>query len=110
MEKMTNVKALNYVIENAELPEEVVAKLTAMRDGFVKKAENKKPTKEQAENAEIKERIVAVVTEGNGLTATQVAEQVGITLHKATALLTALTKEERVKREVDKKKILFYGI
>ena len=58
---------------------------------------------ESLEN-EIKERIVnALENAEEGMTATEVANEVGITLAKATALLTQLVKAGLIKREVEKK-------
>ena len=37
MEKMTNVKAIDYVLANAELPTDVKEKLVKMKEQFVKK-------------------------------------------------------------------------
>ena len=48
------------------------------------------------------------VADADGMTATEVATAVGITLAKATALLTQLVKSEEVKREVEKKVARFY--
>ena len=39
MEKMTNLIAMNYVIDNCELPEDVLEKMCNMRDSLVKKAQ-----------------------------------------------------------------------
>jgi hypothetical protein len=63
MEKMTNVKAIDYVMENFELPADVAEKLTKMRDQFVKKnSGERKPTAKQAEktahDAELRSAIV----------------------------------------------------
>lgn len=107
MEKMTNVKALNYVLGNCELPADVEEKVTAIRDGFVKKAENKKPTKAQVENKGLKVAIVDFVAQGEGVTATEVGNAVGITVQRATALLKQLVAEGKVARTADKKKVLF---
>lgn len=110
MEKMTNVKALNYVIANVELPEEVMEKVVAMRDGYVKKAENKKPTKAQAENEGIKVAIVEALAETEGMTATAVGNAVGVTVHRATALLKQLVTEGKVERVADKKTVTFKAV
>ena len=49
MEKMTNVKALSYILTNcADLPEDVKAKVEAMKASFEKKASaEKKATSEK---------------------------------------------------------------
>ena len=65
MEKMTNLIAMNYVIDTfgTEVPEEVLVKLTNMRDSLVKKSATKsKASKANAElNAQIGEVIVSVL-------------------------------------------------
>lgn len=110
MEKMTNVKALNFVIENADLPEDVLAKVTAIRDGFVKKAENKKPTKVQEANEVIKTAIVEFLKGVDKARATEVANA-GIegveSTQKATAMLKALVAEGKVVKETDKKAVFW---
>ena len=117
MTNMTYVSAVEYAISalsqggqiDAE-EVEVVERLTALRDSLIKRNARKsdKPTKKQAENEVIKGNIVNAVADGEGMTATEVATAVGITLAKATALLTQLVKSEEVKREVEKKVAKFY--
>jgi predicted Rossmann fold nucleotide-binding protein DprA/Smf involved in DNA uptake len=114
MEKMTNVKAIEYVVTNFEneLPAEVFEKLNAIKASFVKKSENRGATKTQKENEEIKAKIVALLTE-EPVSATEVMNRYNATaeavlsLPKVTALLTALNKAGEVVRTVDKKKALF---
>ena len=109
MEKMTNVKALNYVLENvADLPEDVKEKVTAIRDGFVKKAENKKPTKVQVENVAIADKIIEYLGTVEQATATEIMNNVeGVTsTQKAVALLKPLIPNKVVK-VADKKKVFY---
>ena len=52
MEKMTNVKALSYILTNCELPEDVKSKVEAMKASYEKKASAvRKTTPTQTENA-----------------------------------------------------------
>jgi hypothetical protein len=116
MEKMTNVKAMDYVLENcgADLPEEVFDKLTAIKASFIKKAENRKPTATQKANEELKAVILANVT-AEGATATEILTKIKaadakynvVTLPKLTALLTQLKDAKAVERVTDKKKALY---
>ena len=55
-DKMTNAKALAYVLANCEIPSEVADKLTAIKASIEKKNAHKsdKPTAKQAENEAIK--------------------------------------------------------
>ena len=60
-DKMTNVKALAYVLENYDLPDEISEKVKAMKASYEKRNASKagKPSKKAAENAEIAERVMA---------------------------------------------------
>lgn len=97
-------------IEAVAANEEYVTALIKEAESLEKRAANRvgKPTKTQKENAEIKERILEELAEAEGLTATEVSVAIGITLAKATALLTQLVKAETVARKVDKKIARFY--
>ena len=55
MDKITNVKALAYVLENCDLPDEVAEKVKAMKASFEKRNASKagKPSKKATENAAI---------------------------------------------------------
>lgn len=74
IEKMTNRKALSYVLENCEIPAEVSDKLTAMIAALDKKSTaERKPTAKQAENEVVRAALVEFIndnfTEGeNGFT------------------------------------------
>ncbi len=60
MEKMTNVKALNYVLENCELSPEVREKVENIRNQFEKKnGGEKKPTANQIANDGFRNQILA---------------------------------------------------
>lgn len=104
MTNMTYVAAVEYAIANIDNPE-VAEKLTALRDSLVKRNARKANglTKTQKENLEIKNAIVKALADSEGMTATEVANAVGVSLAKATALLTQLAKAEEVRREVEKK-------
>lgn len=104
MTNMTYVSAVEYAISNIDNAE-VVEKLSALRDSLVKRNSRKSEglTKTQKENIAIKEAIVEALAESEGMTATEVANAVNISLAKATALLTQLVKADSVKREVEKK-------
>lgn len=121
MEKMTNVKALETVIafatENADVfAPEVVEKITKIRDSYVSKSENRKPTKAQEEGAEIRATIKATLEDADkAFTATEIlnaisGEYAGITLPRVTAQLTKLVKENVVERFLDKKTAYFKAI
>lgn len=112
MEKMTNVKAINYVVENfaEELPTDVLEKLNAIKASFIKKSENRKPTKTQKENEDVKALILAnLTTEGTTVTDIMAknAEFGAFSNQKISALLAQLVKEGKAVKTIDKKKSLF---
>ena len=75
-ERMTNRKALTYVLENCEVPAVVEAKLKGMIEALNRKSSTeRKPTAKQVENAGIRALLVAFIaenalgTENGGFTA-----------------------------------------
>jgi hypothetical protein len=48
--KMTNAKALAFVLENYALPEEVREKIANIYNSTIKKSTNRKPSKTQEQN------------------------------------------------------------
>lgn len=64
--KMTNVKALAYVLENCEVPAEVAEKLTSIKASYEKRMGRKAngPTKAQIANAAIGEAVVSAMEAG----------------------------------------------
>jgi len=114
MEKMTNVKAINYVVENfgADLPADVAEKLAKIKVSFEKKSENRKPTATQKENEGVKEAILAVLNEAEGgLTVTEIQakdETLGaVSNQKVSALLRQLIEANKVEKYTEKKKSYF---
>lgn len=62
--KMTSRKAINYAIENCELPQEVKEKFVAMLAALDKKATAvRKPTTKQQANATLRDEIVAFIND-----------------------------------------------
>ena len=64
-----------------------------------------KPTKAQLENEALKDKILSVLDKA--MTATEVGDAVGISVNKASALLTQLKEDNSVTREVIKRKAYF---
>lgn len=59
MTKMTNVKAIEYVIANCELPTDVAEKMEKMKASFIKKSSGeRKPTANQKANETLKSAIL----------------------------------------------------
>lgn len=105
MTKMTYAMALDVAI-NAVSDDAVVEKLTALKAQIEKKnSAERKPTKTQVANDALKGEMLAFLADAH--TATEVAENFGISNQKASALLTALVKAEMVERTVDKRKAYF---
>jgi predicted Zn-ribbon and HTH transcriptional regulator len=115
MEKMTNVKAIEYVVATygEELPSEVVEKLEKIKASFEKKSTSKKPTATQVANEDYKEAIVNALTEaGKALTIQDIQTACGgevadFSTSKMSALLAQLRKDGTVVRTYDKKKAYF---
>lgn len=108
MTKMTYVNALDVAI-NGMADGEAKDKLIALRAQIEKKnSADRKPTKAQVANDAMKSDIVAWLTEAH--TATEVAENFGVSNQKASALLTTLVKAGTVERTVDKRKAYFKAV
>lgn len=112
MEKMTNLKAMNYVIENCELPTEVMEKVTAMRDSLAKKSTNRKPTATQVANEALKSKIIEVLSaNGSAMTVTEISKAsedfAELSNQKITSLVTQLKNSGQVEKIVDGKKSTF---
>ena len=111
MEKMTNVKALAYVLANAELPADVREKVEKMKAQFEKKnSAEKKPTATQVANEGIKGVILETLGE-KSMTITEMqkanSELAELSNQKISALLKQMTESGSVKREEIKRKAYF---
>ena len=94
-DKMTNVKALAYVLENCDLPDEISEKVKAMKASYEKRNASKagKPSKKAAENAEIAERVIATMVAGEGYDTNGIKALLGdseLSPQKVTAVMKAL--------------------
>ena len=113
MEKMTNVKALAYILTNcANLPDEVKEKVEAMKASFEKKSStDRKPTPTQTENAGFKAEILAVLADGNKRTITDLMKAVPslaeLSNQRVSAIVRQLTLIGEVQRVEDKRKAYF---
>ena len=114
-ERMTNVKAIEFVIANCtELPTEVVEKLEKMKASFEKKASGeRKPTATQKANEDLKGAILEYmepnVLYSVGQLAKEVPElvKVGASGQKVSALIKQLKDAGLVKRVEEKRKAFF---
>lgn len=77
MEKMTNVKALDYVLANCELTDEVREKVEKMKAQFEKKnSSEKKPTAQQVANAAIQTAILEGMEPNRLYTITELIKEI----------------------------------
>ena len=110
--KLTNVVALEMVLamEEVKLNQELVEKLTKMKEQFEKKNNSgtgsKKPTKIQIENEKIKAQILEVMTSEPKAIKELQAENENLaeyTNQKLSALLKQLVGENKVERIEEKR-------
>ena len=108
--KMTNVKALTYVLESCVLPDDVFEKIKNIKTSLVKKSNgsNKKMTTKQVENEKLKNAILDFLMAENGsYTITEITDFVkelnGLSNQKVSALTKQLVDDNLVKRFEDKK-------
>jgi hypothetical protein len=114
--KMTNVVAMEMAIEMVKEnggSTELVEKLEKIKEGFEKKKSSTKKTATQEENEKLKDIIVVFLRDSEKkFTATELAKEVpelaDLTNQRITSLLTALVKDLRIQREVEKRKAYFF--
>ena len=110
MEKITNRKALDYVVANCELPGDVKSKLEAMIVSLDKKATaNRKPTKAQEANEAVKDEIVEKMETNHLYTITELMKMLDgeYSNQKVSALVRQLIAEGKVVRTEEKGKAFF---
>lgn len=108
--KMTNVKALDYVLTTYELPEDVAAKLANMKASLENKAANTvaKPTAQQKANEKVKAELEAYLAGGNRYTATELQRHLTATMgedftnQRVSALLRLMRLDGKVKKVTEK--------
>ena len=115
MEKLTYVNAINYALKalnGEELTETekvaVAEKLIALGQSLEKRNASKsgKPTKKQVENGNTKAEILKVLTT-EGQKCGDIAEKVGISGQKCSALLRQLIDTNQVEKYEDKRVTYF---
>ena len=113
MTKMTNVKALEFVLTNcAALPSEVTEKLTAMKTSFEKKSSaERKHTPIQQENMGHKQEILNLLADGAQYTITDIMKGVPalseLSNQRVSAIVRQLTLSGEGVRVEDKRKAYF---
>lgn len=113
MEKMTNVKAIAYVIENCTLPQDVAEKLEKIKASYEKKSSTeRKPTATQIANEHLKEIVLEVLEQATEpMTVSEIikahAELQGLTTQKVSPLVAKLVDELKVNKTIEKRKSYF---
>ena len=113
--KITQKMALNYVLENCELPNDIENKLVAMLGQSEKKSSNgsKSMTATQKANAELATAIVEDMEDNHLYTITEMLKDLDClkdkeyTNQKISAIVSNLVKENKIERVVDKRKSYF---
>lgn len=112
MTKMTNVKAVEFVLSNCEIPAEVREKLENMKVQLLKKntAEHK-PTATQTANAGFKADILEAMESGKGYTISELLKAVPsiaeLSNQRVSAIVRQMKDEGLVSREEIKRKAYF---
>ena len=114
MEKMTNLKAVAYVLENCTLPADVREKMEKIQASFEKKASGeRKPTATQVANEGLKMAILSYMEENANrlFTVTELIKEVpeleGLSTQKVSPLMAKLVDELKVVKVVEKRKSYF---
>ena len=115
MTKMTNLEALNIVLDTCELAEDVKEKITNIRNTYAKKVEykptEKKPTPKQLENEDLKGLILDFMADGDEYTIADLIKDCpsleNITTQRVTALMYGLLGADKVTKRVEKRKAFF---
>lgn len=118
MEKMTNVKALEYVLSHCELTDEVKDKISRIKASYEKKSATtgeRKPTATQVANEVIKVALYEAMKDGVTYRVGDMVKEFshidGLTSSsKVTAMLTQMLAEGKVARTEEKGKAYYTKI
>lgn len=101
--KITQKMAINYVIDNFELPKEYKEKFEAMLETLEKKSSSKKMTKGQEENEILKGKILEIMENDKSYRVNEIMKLVGLdSSQKTSALVKQLVDANKVARTVSK--------
>lgn len=104
--KMTNRKALEYVVNNCEIPADVQEKLNGMIAALDRKAGvERKPTAKQTENIGIREALVAYINEnaqGDGFTCSDLLKVCPAVEGKSNQYVSAILRQAVLAGEISK--------
>lgn len=93
---MTKREVLTKVVNGEALTEEEAGVVKKMIEGLDKKSN--KPSKAQRENVGVKNDILAVLADGRARTAKEVADEVGYSTAKVSALLRAIVLDGKAEK------------
>ena len=120
MEKMTNVKALTYVVENCKMPDDVAEKIGNILATYEKKSASsaeRKPTATQIANAETAENVGAwlIANAGAKFTAGEIHKQCPSasalpSTQKLTPMLTKLVADNVLAKETIKGRTYYTAV
>lgn len=112
--KMTQKNALAYVIDNCEVPADVLEKLVSMKAQLEKKSAHKgerKPTKTQIANEGFKAVIVENMEPDRLYTITELSKEIPfgeeLSVQRISALVRQLKEAGKVVRTEEKRKAYF---
>lgn len=105
MEKMTITERINGIAYESLTEEDFNFLVERALKSVRKSNGTRKPTKRQVENDVIKTQILEML--GDGMTATQVGEALGISVQRASALLKQMVDVEKVAKVKDGKATIF---
>lgn len=107
--KMTNRKAINFVLENCDVPADVREKFEGMLAALDRKATaDRKPTAKQVENEGIREALVAFInanaseTENGGFTVTELIKSVDVVADASNQKVSAILRQAILNGEIAK--------
>ena len=117
-ERMTNRKAINFVLENYDVPTEVEAKFRSMLSALDRKSSaERKPTAKQVENAGLRAVIVDFIkanaegTENGGFTVTELIKSIDeiaeCSNQKVSAILRLAVEDKALVRKSVKRHTYF---
>ena len=120
MEKMTNVKALTYVVENCELPADVAEKIGNILTTYTKKSAtsaDRKPTAEQVKNTETGVAVAKWMAEQGStqFTVTEILKTCPAcaeipSTQKLTPILTRLVGENAIAKTTTKGRAYYHAM
>lgn len=111
-DKMTNLKALRFVMDNVEgLPDDVMEKLEAMAQSIEKKSANRKPTAVQIANVGLMETIYNAMEIDKFYQCKDITKLCDISsTQRTSALMRKLKYEGKVDSKVEKGATLFFKV